>query len=153
MVILLLSPSLLRLGLLGHYQLNKAEITRLHCINRDKPMLHCEGKCYLSAHLERAQKEQESMEGIFAGWDKLEEWLQPSLLDWPPPMPVLLGGSQSYPYLPVQGVGYLLGVFRPPQCGIIWKWKLRNSQACNFLISQTLTSDHGPQSNQLTNLF
>lgn len=132
MVMLLLLPSLLRLGLFGHYQLNKAAITRLHCINRDKPMLHCEGKCYLSAQLERAQREQEKMEGIFAGWDKLEEWLPLPLLEWLPPVPTVLGRCQTFPYLPTPGSGYLFEVFRPPQRGENGKLEIGKFKGTQF---------------------
>jgi hypothetical protein len=145
MVMLLLSPILLRLGLLGQYQLNKAEITRLYCINRDKPAMHCEGKCHLQAQLEKAQQEQESMEGVFAGWDKAEDWLPSSLLGWLPPPPTGLGRSLSFTYLPAPGSGFLFEVFRPPQGGL---------GIGEFPILQIpLTGNFGTQSNQLTKSF
>ncbi|NNM93832.1 MAG: hypothetical protein HKL88_00025 [Bacteroidia bacterium] len=36
-----------KLILLGDYELNKQQITELYCVNKDKPMLHCCGKCML----------------------------------------------------------------------------------------------------------
>ncbi len=151
MVMLLLLPILLRLGLLVHYQLNRAEITRLHCINRDKPAMHCEGKCYLQAQLEKAQREQEDMEGIFGGWDKSDDWLPLSHREWLPPMPTVLGRSQSFPYLTAPGSGYLFEVFRPPQVGEIWeleieKSKIHASKFANmqFPDSQFLNSQNYP---------
>ena len=151
MVMLLLMPILLQLGLLGHYQLNKAKITRLYCINRDKPAMHCEGKCYLQEQLEKAQREQESMEGVFAGWDKAEDWLPPSLLGWLPPPPAGLGRSLSFTYLPAPGSGFLFEVFRPPQVGEIWgleieKSKIHASKFANmqFPDSQFLNSQNYP---------
>jgi hypothetical protein len=114
MVMLLLLPILLRLGLLGHYQLNRAEITRLHCINRDKPAMHCKGKCYLRSQLEKAQREQESMEGIFAGWDKWEEWLPMTEFNWQPCQPTERGDRAETSHHTMQGLGFRSGVFRPP---------------------------------------
>ncbi|PIB35343.1 hypothetical protein BFP72_08010 [Reichenbachiella sp. 5M10] len=34
-------------------------IAEVLCINRDKPMLHCDGKCYLAKKLQAAQEQQE----------------------------------------------------------------------------------------------
>ncbi|MFD1550817.1 hypothetical protein [Putridiphycobacter roseus] len=36
---------------LNFYQ-NQAEITDLHCVNKDKPELHCAGHCYLKTQLQ-----------------------------------------------------------------------------------------------------
>lgn len=34
-----------------HYELNMEEITELFCINKEKPELMCNGKCYVSKEL------------------------------------------------------------------------------------------------------
>lgn len=34
-----------------NYLLNKAEITELFCINKEKPKLQCNGKCYLAKEI------------------------------------------------------------------------------------------------------
>lgn len=34
-------------GVLAFWLLNRTEITATRCENRDRPYLHCEGKCYL----------------------------------------------------------------------------------------------------------
>jgi hypothetical protein len=34
-----------------NYQVNKTEITEKYCINKDKPMMHCCGKCMLKKKL------------------------------------------------------------------------------------------------------
>jgi hypothetical protein len=36
------------------YQLNKARITALYCINKARPQLHCNGKCHLAKQLRKA---------------------------------------------------------------------------------------------------
>lgn len=40
-----------QLGIMAYYQLNKAYIAKNLCINRDKPMMHCNGKCYLAKQM------------------------------------------------------------------------------------------------------
>lgn len=36
------------------YQLNKARITELYCVNKTRPQLHCNGKCHLAKQLRKA---------------------------------------------------------------------------------------------------
>ncbi|MGB4849250.1 MAG: hypothetical protein WBP41_15100 [Saprospiraceae bacterium] len=57
-VILLQSFS--SLIILGGYELNKEYITRIFCKNKDKPVLHCNGKCYLENQLTEHQKKEQS---------------------------------------------------------------------------------------------
>jgi hypothetical protein len=46
------------LGILAYYQLNKDYIARVLCVNRDRPMMHCNGHCYLHKQLkENRQRE------------------------------------------------------------------------------------------------
>lgn len=47
-----------RLGLFVCYQLNKEYIAKVLCINRDKPQMRCQGRCYLAKKI-KAQEEQE----------------------------------------------------------------------------------------------
>ncbi|MBK9733043.1 MAG: hypothetical protein IPO83_17460 [Chitinophagaceae bacterium] len=40
------------------FNINQAYIARVLCINRDKPQMHCDGKCYLKKEIDRnAEKE------------------------------------------------------------------------------------------------
>jgi hypothetical protein len=43
-----------------HYQLNKAEITDKYCVNKDKPQMHCCGKCHLKKALAQDDEKQKS---------------------------------------------------------------------------------------------
>ena len=54
LVALLLLQSLGPEVLLVDYQLNKARITELYCVNKARPMLHCNGKCHLAQQLRKA---------------------------------------------------------------------------------------------------
>lgn len=44
----------------AHYQLNKAEIIELFCINKSKPRLKCDGKCHLKTTLQKAENKSNS---------------------------------------------------------------------------------------------
>ena len=52
-------PTFSQWGTIAYYQINKAYITRVLCENRDKPQLHCNGKCYLAKKLKAQQEKQD----------------------------------------------------------------------------------------------
>lgn len=56
-----LLPTVSSWGVIAHYQLNKEYITRVLCENKDRPDLHCDGKCYLARRL-RAQQDRQDKE-------------------------------------------------------------------------------------------
>src|SRR4051812_14025712 len=60
MVILL--NSLNRVFIVVGYELNKDYITKVFCINREQPRLHCNGQCHLKKQLMKAE-EKENMAG------------------------------------------------------------------------------------------
>ena len=41
------------------YILNKDFIVRVLCINREKPAMHCDGKCYLKKKIKQAEKSEQ----------------------------------------------------------------------------------------------
>ncbi|MCF0050458.1 hypothetical protein LXM25_10340 [Dyadobacter sp. LJ53] len=51
-------PTFSQWGMIAYYQINKEYITRVLCENRDKPQLHCNGKCYLAKKLKAQQEKQ-----------------------------------------------------------------------------------------------
>lgn len=44
--------------ILINYEMNKAEITAKYCINKDKPQMHCCGKCLLRRKLAEQEAQQ-----------------------------------------------------------------------------------------------
>lgn len=52
-------PTFSQWGTIAYYQVNKQYITRVLCQNRDKPQLHCNGKCYLAKKLKEQQEKQD----------------------------------------------------------------------------------------------
>ncbi|UOQ68840.1 hypothetical protein [Hymenobacter volaticus] len=43
-----------RLGIVANWWLNRDYVARVLCINRDKPAMHCNGKCHLAKRLRAA---------------------------------------------------------------------------------------------------
>jgi hypothetical protein len=54
LVALMLLQTLGQEVLVVDYQLNKARITELYCVNKARPQLHCNGKCHLAKQLRKA---------------------------------------------------------------------------------------------------
>ena len=46
-----------KIGIVGYYGLNIKNIVEKYCINKDKPVLKCNGKCYLKKQLEFSSAE------------------------------------------------------------------------------------------------
>lgn len=44
------------------YEMNREYIAASLCINRDKPWMHCNGKCYLQRKVKEAEKEENNRE-------------------------------------------------------------------------------------------
>jgi len=47
--------------IVAHFYLNRAYITRNFCENRDKPQLHCNGKCQLRKKLQKENKQEKAI--------------------------------------------------------------------------------------------
>nr|WP_294899352.1 hypothetical protein [uncultured Pedobacter sp.] len=62
LIFLLVSSPLTRLFYFAGYQLNKTYIASELCINKNKPELHCNGKCFLAKKIAEAAKKQQSNE-------------------------------------------------------------------------------------------
>ena len=56
-----LLPILSPWGTIAYYHVNKDYIARVLCQNRDKPQLHCDGRCYLAKKL-KAQEDRHDRE-------------------------------------------------------------------------------------------
>lgn len=55
-----------QLGVLAGYELNKDYISKVLCINRDKPEMHCNGQCYLKKKLQENQQRKDGENGTSA---------------------------------------------------------------------------------------
>ena len=54
-------PLMNKWGAVAYYRINRDYIAENLCVNRDKPMLNCNGQCYLAKKLKAAEeKEQKS---------------------------------------------------------------------------------------------
>ncbi len=49
-----------------NWKINKDRITELYCVNKNNPLMHCEGKCYLSLQLKAIEKEYQQSKAPFS---------------------------------------------------------------------------------------
>ncbi len=54
----------IQLGIMGYYHLNKEYIARNLCENRDKPEMHCNGKCQVKKMIEKVEQEHQDQHEI-----------------------------------------------------------------------------------------
>ncbi len=72
LTIVILSQVFVNVGIGVYYHLNKAYITQQLCENRNNPKLHCNGHCYLSKQLKKAEEgEQKQTKNILKEKEEL----------------------------------------------------------------------------------
>jgi hypothetical protein len=59
MIIAVMLPSMTKIGILIDFKFNQDFIADMLCIDREKPMSTCNGKCYLSKQLKKAEEQEE----------------------------------------------------------------------------------------------
>lgn len=57
-----LTANLSQLFVYAGFELNQKYIVSALCVNRDKPQLHCNGKCYLMRKVKQAEEKEKSRE-------------------------------------------------------------------------------------------
>jgi len=62
LIVALLSASFSRLFIYAGFNANQKLITSTLCENRDKPQLHCNGKCYLMKKIKLAEEKEKNQE-------------------------------------------------------------------------------------------
>ncbi|MGK6349678.1 hypothetical protein [Parapedobacter sp. DT-150] len=58
----LFTESISRLLVTAAFELNQRYISEYFCVNKDKPMLHCDGHCYLARKLKEAEDNEKKSE-------------------------------------------------------------------------------------------
>lgn len=51
-----------RLFVYAGFEMNEQYIAEKLCVNRNKPMMHCNGRCYLAKKLKQAEEKEKSQE-------------------------------------------------------------------------------------------
>ncbi len=89
-VVLLWQVSL-KMGVVGYYYINKAYIAANVCENRDNPVLHCNGKCYLKQQLKKTEsgdQDPRQLPNPYKNLNELQPFLDSELIKLPTPLAV-----------------------------------------------------------------
>lgn len=62
MTAIILTQAFYNVGITAYWLVNRAKIAETLCINRDKPELHCDGKCYLKKKIAASTQQTPSSE-------------------------------------------------------------------------------------------
>jgi hypothetical protein len=80
--LLILHPTGIRVYILGDFLLNQEFIAEVLCINKDKPMLNCDGQCFLATQLKKAEEKERSAHHDYLNQNsKLSFFIIPQTVD------------------------------------------------------------------------
>lgn len=100
--------------IVADYEANRDYIVEFFCINKSKPELHCNGKCYLAKKLKKADQAEDKSAGSNQK-QKVEVYLYcQALFQLPEVLPAVLDASAT-PYPFSHSSQALISVFHPPQ--------------------------------------
>lgn len=72
LALVIVSQSLVSVGIVWYYHINKTYISQKLCVNRSNPKMHCNGHCYLSKQLKKAEEgEQKQSQNILKEKDEI----------------------------------------------------------------------------------
>lgn len=108
----ILMQSFSREGIYISFKINQDYIARVLCVNKNKPMLNCNGKCYLAKKLKQA--EQREQKKVLLKTLEFNLWCEACYsLAFPPQISLLFVGSSFY--LEKAPLASNMSIFHPPQ--------------------------------------
>lgn len=60
LILIFVLPCFMQVTYYIYFKLNQEAITELYCVNKDKPGMHCNGKCYLMKMLHPEKESQDN---------------------------------------------------------------------------------------------
>ena len=99
--------------LVADFVLNRAAITQQFCVNKSRPMLHCDGKCYFAKQLKKQEERQSKSAGPLK--ERLD-MLPTAFGSWQPraARPVAAAAPRYGRLVPGRYAAPLGAVFHPP---------------------------------------
>jgi hypothetical protein len=97
------------------FRLNQAYISRVLCLNRDKPQMQCKGQCYLTKKLKEAEKHPQT--STKKGWhEELNVFFQPQSAVVAPVSSTFVVHLPLTPYRNDYRLVFEAKIFHPPSC-------------------------------------
>ena len=114
LIFTLIGSNFSRFFVCAGYEVNKQYIINNLCINKARPELHCNGRCYLAKKLKQAEEKEKKQEREDQK-NRYQEALTTRKLSISFKAPVY---KITYPQSPIKSpVNRASGIFHPPQVG------------------------------------
>lgn len=97
------------------YEFNKTYIIENYCINKNRPELHCDGKCYLAQKLKSAQEKEENQSKITVYKLWLEVFHQTNILSETQSVKVTIDQLLNYFFQNNYHYSCIFSLLKPPQ--------------------------------------
>ncbi len=97
------------------YAFNKEKITRVFCVNKDKPVMHCNGKCHLMKELKKNSEESPRSNAPRLLVENLLPHFSNSTFAFVPPFHVSIP-MIDFAYQEPSSSSHPASVYHPPQC-------------------------------------
>lgn len=78
-----------------NFSLNQQEIARMECINKNRPELHCNGKCYLAKQLQKAEQQLDDKKQASSRSQEQLKWTESDLFSFEE-LPLVLMDKQEF---------------------------------------------------------
>jgi hypothetical protein len=105
-------------GYIAYWEINKEQIAKTECINRFKPMMHCNGKCQLYQELKKAADEETANNKLPIAVLKiksLDTFIETPVVWQLNSIPVAVLSDAFYSTTASVLSGYSLSLLKPPQ--------------------------------------
>jgi len=114
LIFTLIASNFSRFFIYAGFELNQKYIAENLCVNKDKPWLHCNGKCYFMKKIKQAQEKEAGEEGQ-SQKNLFQEALikQPAVIKFHTQLLQVMAIPISHTALPQT----YAAIFRPPQLG------------------------------------
>ncbi len=114
---ILLFQLLGQFGIIAWFQINRKEITAKYCINKDKPRMHCNGKCYLAKQLKKIDAEHNSDRKNVQKEDHIVCFVIPEPIKISLPGSLIICKNRSF-HVSRLHCGFATGTFQPPPAAV-----------------------------------
>jgi len=113
-------PGLAKIGILIDFKINQDFIAEVLCINREKPMTMCNGKCYLSEQLQKV-KDQEEKQAPNSKKERLKVvyYFSKSSLDFLLSADCFESKINPASSEELYTSSFIAGIFRPPKLNLV----------------------------------
>ena len=95
--------------------INNEYIATVLCINKKKPEMHCDRKCYLKTHLDKEEKKKQSRENALKENNKVQFISEPFKTKLNTEVVLEISSKASFYYKQISPQELAFSIFHPPQ--------------------------------------